>query len=141
MKNIFIDTNIVLDLLEKREEFYKEAQILFSNADQLTKINIFVSALTIANTYYILRKYYTNEIVKGIVAKFKILVEVLPVNDKIIELALLSDFKDFEDALQYYTAIENNMDVIITRNKKDFNLSELPVFTAKEFLIIKKTLS
>lgn len=141
MKNIFIDTNIVLDLLEKREEFYKEAQILFSNADQLTKINIFVSALTIANTYYILRKYYTNEIVKGIVAKFKILVEVLPINDKIIELALLSDFKDFEDALQYYTAIENNMDVIITRNKKDFNLSELPVFTAKEFLIIKKTLS
>ena len=141
MKNIFIDTNIVLDLLEKREEFYKEAQILFSNADQLTKINIFVSALTIANTYYILRKYYTNEIVKGIVAKFKILVEVLPVNDKIIELALLSDFKDFEDALQYYAAIENNMDVIITRNKKDFNLSELPVFTAKEFLIIKKTLS
>lgn len=141
MKNIFIDTNIVLDLLEKREEFYKEVQILFSNADQLTKINIFVSALTIANTYYILRKYYTNEIVKGIVAKFKILVEVLPINDKIIELALLSDFKDFEDALQYYTAIENNMDVIITRNKKDFNLSELPVFTAKEFLIIKKTLS
>lgn len=141
MKNIFIDTNIVLDLLEKREEFYKEAQILFSNADQPTKINIFVSALTIANTYYILRKYYTNEIVKGIVAKFKILVEVLPVNDKIIELALLSDFKDFEDALQYYAAIENNMDVIITRNKKDFNLSELPVFTAKEFLIIKKTLS
>ena len=56
------------------------------------------------------------------------------VNDKILELALISDFKDFEDAIQYHTALENELDLIITRNKKDFKTSALPVLTAKEYL-------
>jgi hypothetical protein len=69
-----------------------------------------------------------------ILLKFKVLVEVLPVNDKIIDLSLVSGFKDFEDAIQYYTAIENDMDLILTRNKKDFKNSILPVLTAREYL-------
>ena len=68
------------------------------------------------------------------ISKFKVLVEVLPIDDKILELSLVSDFSDFEDAIQYYTAIENEMDAIITRNKKDFKNINLPVLTAKEFL-------
>jgi hypothetical protein len=63
------------------------------------------------------------------------LVEVLPMDDKILELALVSDFKDFEDAIQYYTALENELDLILTRNKKDFKKSILPVLTAKEYLL------
>jgi len=66
--------------------------------------------------------------------KFKTLVEVLPFDDKILELALASDFNDFEDAIQYYTALDNKIDIIITRNKKDFKKSILPVLTAKEYL-------
>ena len=62
------------------------------------------------------------------------MVEVLAVDDKIIDLSLTSDLKDFEDAIQYYTAIENDMNIIITRNKKDFKDVDLPVLTAKEFL-------
>jgi len=67
-------------------------------------------------------------------AKFKVLVEVLALDDKIIDLALASDRRDFEDAIQLYTAIENNTDIIITRNKKDFKKQHMPVLTAKEYL-------
>ena len=72
--------------------------------------------------------------VRKILIKFKILTKVLPLEDKILELALASDFSDFEDAVQYFTALDNKLDTIITRNKKDFKMSELPVFTAREYL-------
>jgi predicted nucleic acid-binding protein len=133
MKNLFIDTNIVIDLLAKRQDFYKEAQELFTLADN-KDINLYISALTFANTHYLLLKYHKSDDVRKILIKFKILTKILSTNDKILELALVSDFKDFEDAIQYYTALENDLDLIITRNKKDFKTSKLPVMTAKEYL-------
>jgi len=65
---------------------------------------------------------------------FKTLVNVLPVTDKTVELALSSDFKDFEDALQYFTAIENNVKTLLTRNLKDYKTAEITVMTAKQYL-------
>ena len=134
MKKILVDTNIVIDLLSKREAFYQEAQELFTLADQ-KKVLLYVSSLTIANTHYLLSSSYKIADARKILIKFKILVNVLPMDDKILELALVSDFNDFEDAIQYHTALENNIDVILTRNKKDFKNSVLPVLNAKEFLI------
>ncbi len=64
----------------------------------------------------------------------KLLVKILSLDDRILELALSSDFSDFEGAIQYYTAIENNLSTIIKRNKKDFKSSILPVLTAREYL-------
>ncbi|MFN3270937.1 MAG: type II toxin-antitoxin system VapC family toxin [Cloacibacterium caeni] len=133
MEHVFVDTNIVIDLLQKRENFYQEAQELFTKADR-KKLKLYISALTFANTYYILSKYYSFSEAKKILSKFKVLVEVLPTTDKIIDLALASDFNDFEDAIQFYTALESNLHVIITRNKKDFKNNLIPVFSAKEFL-------
>ena len=133
MENVFVDTNIVIDLLQKRDEFYKEAQELFTLADR-KKVKLYISALTFANTYYILSRFYSSDEAKKILSKFKVLVEVLPTTDKIIELALASDFKDFEDAIQFYTALESSFEAIITRNKKDFKNNLIPVFIAKEYL-------
>ncbi|MDH6533702.1 PIN domain-containing protein [Parabacteroides sp. 52] len=133
MEKLLVDTNIVIDLLAKREDFYQEAQRLFTLADH-REVKLFVSALTFANTYYLLNKYNKAEEARKILIKFKVLVEVLPLDDKIVELSLISDFKDYEDAIQYYSALENKLDMIITRNKKDFKTSILPVFTAKEYL-------
>lgn len=132
MEKIFVDANIVLDLLQKREEFYEEAQELFTLADK-DIVKLYVSALTLANVHYLLYKHLKME-ARKVVSKFKVLVEVLAVDDKIINLALVSDLKDFEDATQYYTAIENGMDIIITRHKKDFKKLDLPILTAREFL-------
>ena len=76
--------------------------------------------------------------VRKILRKFKVLIEILSVDDKIIELALESDFKDFEDAIQYYTAIENNISIIVTRNLKDFKPAKITVLTAKQYVKSKK---
>jgi predicted nucleic acid-binding protein len=134
MSRLLIDTNIVIDLLAKREEFYTEAATLFSLADQKL-ITLTTSSLTFANTNYILSKLKNAKEARAILRKFKVLIETLSLDDKIVELALSdAKFTDFEDGLQYYTAIENNVEIIITRNKKDFKNSTIPVMTAKEYL-------
>ena len=66
--------------------------------------------------------------------KFKTLVTVNEVNDKTIELALASDFKDFEDGIQYFTAIENGIQLLLTRNLKDYKSADIPVMTAEDFI-------
>ncbi|MFT5580886.1 MAG: putative nucleic acid-binding protein [Psychromonas sp.] len=134
MSRLLIDTNIVIDLLAKREEFYSEAATLFSLADK-GELTLFVSALTFANTNYILTKLLSEKESRAILRKFKVLVETLSLDDKVTELALSdNNFPDFEDGLQYYSAIENNIDIIISRNRKDFKNSKLPVMTGLEFL-------
>jgi predicted nucleic acid-binding protein len=133
MEHLFVDTNIVLDLLAQRAEFFQEAQELFTRAD-LNKVELTISALTFANTHYILSKHLKLEETRKILNKFKVLVNVAPVDDKIIELALASDFKDFEDAIQYYSALESKAQLIITRNKKDFKYAKIPIMTAKEYI-------
>ncbi|WP_323027588.1 PIN domain-containing protein [Gelidibacter japonicus] len=137
MSRLLIDTNTVIDLLSKRENFYDEAADLFSRADR-KELNLAISSLTFANTNYILTKLKSAKEAREILRKFKVLVEVLSLDDKITELALSDDdFPDFEDGLQYYSAIENQIDIIITRNKKDFKNSKIPVLSAKEYLARK----
>lgn len=133
MEKVFVDTDIILDLLSKREPFYKHSAFLFSEADN-AKIKIHVSSLSFSNINYILSKQYSADQARKKMLKFKTLVTVLAVTDKVVKLALASDFKDFEDGLQYYTAIENNIKTILTRNLKDYKTSEIPVMTAEQYL-------
>lgn len=134
MKKLFIDTNIVLDLLAKREPFYESSAKLFSLADR-NVIQLSVSSLTVANTNYVLSKLKSTSEAKEILRKFKLLVHIVSLSEKIVDLALNnSAFKDFEDGLQYYSAIESNQDIIITRNQKDFKSSLLSIMSAEEFL-------
>lgn len=133
MDKLFVDTDIVIDLLQKREDFFKEAQELFTLADK-KKVKLVISSLTIANTHFLLSKHYKSSDARKILSRFNVLVEVLPLDNKIIDLAQTSDWKDFEDAIQFFTAIEHHADIIITRNKKDFKKQNLPILTAKEYL-------
>lgn len=133
MKGVFVDTDIVLDLLGNRKPFYRHAAELFSIADR-SEIKIFVSSLSFSNLNYILSKQYSSIQARKILMKFKTLVTVLSVSDKVVELALLSDFKDFEDALQYFTALENDVNILLTRNLKDYKTAEIPIMTAEQFL-------
>lgn len=136
MSRLLIDTNIVIDLLSKREKFYDEAADLFSRADK-KELVLTITSLTFANTNYILTKLKSAKEAREILRKFKVLVELLNLDDKVTELALSDEsFPDFEDGLQYYSAIENQIDVIITRNKKDFKNSKIPVLSTKEFLAL-----
>lgn len=133
MEKVFVDTDIILDLLSNREPFYIHSARLFSAADR-NEIKIYVSSLSFANLNYILSKQFSTSEAKQKLFHFKTLVTVLAVTDKIIELALSSDFKDFEDSIQYFTATEGNIKILLTRNLKDYKTADISVMTAEQFL-------
>jgi predicted nucleic acid-binding protein len=130
---IFVDTDIIYDMLAKREPHYQAAARLFTLSDG-GKIQIFISALTVANIHYLISKQLSSNEAKHIIRKFKLLVNIVPINEKIIDLALNSDFKDFEDAIQYYCALENNIELLLTRNLKDYKQAQISVMTAQDFI-------
>ena len=134
MKNIFLDTDIVIDFLIDREPFSDYAAQILS-LGEVSKLRIYISALTFSNTYYVLRKFATHRKVIDKLKKLETITRIVEVNGKSINLALQSSFRDFEDALQYCSALQQqNIDVIITRNVKDYRDSVLPVMTAETCL-------
>ena len=86
--------------------------------------------------FYLLSKELSKVKAIKILEKIRTLFKVAKVDDKVIDLSLVSNFRDFEDAIQYYSAIINNIDLIITRNKKDFQTAEISVYTPEEFISI-----
>lgn len=137
MQNLFLDTNIVLDFLGERVDFYKPAAKIMTLADT-KKVNIFTSPSSISNAYYILSKYESPKVALEKLRLFKVLCQISIMDDKVIEKALHSDFRDFEDSMQYHSALASNCDIIITRNEKDFKSALIPVMNAESFLTLYK---
>ena len=135
MHRVFIDSDIILDVLAQRGEFYEPAAKLFSLLDKGQVLG-FTTPIVFANLYYLLRKAKSKEFALSSLRKLKSIITILPVDSKIIDLALTSKFNDFEDAIQYHTAKSFEINFIITRNKKHFKRSELSVCTADEYLKI-----
>jgi len=134
---VFVDSDIILDLLARRDPHAVDAQKLFSCIDR-QEIQGFVTPVILANLYYILRKLKSNAEALRILSDLKQLLTILPVTEQTVEGALRSDFRDFEDALQYHTAIAHGLNFLITRNKKDYKDPQLTVCTAGEFLQIAR---
>ena len=132
-EKVFVDSDIVYDLLARREPFYAYAASLFTLAEQ-GKIEVCISALTMANVHYLLSRQLSASEARSILSRFRLLVTVLPLDEKCIDLALNADFRDFEDAIQHFTALIHKVPVIITRNLKDYKSSLLPVMSAEEFV-------
>lgn len=133
MIKVFVDTDVCIDLLSGRKPFNKTAEILFSLADK-GEIKIYVSSLCFPNIDYIIRSQYSINHSRQLLARFKTLVHVLAVDSKSIDLAIASDFGDFEDAVQYYCAIEHNLTTLITRNLKEFKKATIKVVTPEIFI-------
>ena len=132
-EKLFLDVNVVIDLLGEREPFYEAAAKIASLADR-GKILIYVSVLTYSTVYYLLSRFENKNLVKEKIRKFKVIAETSDLTDKIIDQALASGFPDFEDALQYYCAVNKGCNIIITRNGNDFKESEIPVLSPDEYL-------
>ncbi len=132
-KKVFVDSDIILDLLCKREPFYPYAAEVFTLADT-KKIKLVTTSIVFANVFYILRKILGIEKAKELLRKLRILISVVPVDEKIVDLALNSKFSDFEDGLQYFTARENGIRIILTRNTKDYKEKDLLVQRPEEYL-------
>ncbi|WP_276725935.1 type II toxin-antitoxin system VapC family toxin [Capnocytophaga granulosa] len=135
MKKIFVDTNILLDLLFQRRGFFLDAKRLF-NYSKNRNINIFISAISINTIYYLLQKKFTKEHSKHLLEYIYDITDILPFDENIIFLAHQSSFKDLEDAFQYFTAKEHHIPLLITRNIKDFTVDDLSVLSPQQFLEI-----
>ena len=130
-----IDTNVIIDVLCKREPFYEDSLSVFECCEYKT-VSGYISALTVMNTVYIMRKDLNTEKIVDILSR---LLDVFMILDlKTIDLvrALELNFKDYEDGVQCFSAVKVNADYIITRNTKDFKDSPIPAVTPAEFIEI-----
>jgi len=133
VKKVFIDTDIILDLLLQRDPFFVHALELFRRIES-GEFNAHVSALIVWNIYYLVEKYSGKKKAHQKVTELRALLKIIPVDEKIIDLSLQSDFKEFEDSIQYFAAKSKNITTIITRNKKDYRTGDIALMTALEFL-------
>lgn len=132
-KRLFIDINIMLDFLGEREPFYQPITQIATLAE-MDKLTMVVSPISFATVNYFLSKYLNSKIAREKLRRFRVLCEVCLLDEHTVDKGLNSSIKDFEDSLQYFSAIESDCDIIITRNGKDFKKSFLPVMTCDEFL-------
>lgn len=134
MKRILIDSDVILDLLLDRKPFCEDSLTLIYACEQ-KQLQGFATPVIIANVYYIFRQKASHATVTEQLKLLLKIVTVLAMDQKQVLAALDSKFTDFEDALQYYSAIQSNkVDGIITRNTKDYRHSKIPVFSPQEFL-------
>lgn len=135
MIKLFLDTNILIDYLSRREPFFEPAALLFQLGKR-GKCQLLVSSLSFATASFILQAHYklSHEAIITLFAKIVNLCHITVVDEQMVKKALKSEFEDFEDALQYYSATNYKSDYIITRNKKDFSHSQIEVLTPDELL-------
>ena len=133
MNKVFVDSDVILDLLAHRVPHFHISALLFTFAD-MNKIELYTSPTVFCNVFYILRKELGIEKAKESLRKLRLIVKVIDSSEKTIDSALNSVFSDFEDAIQYYTAQNHKLTTIVTRNVKDYKNSNLSVETPEMFL-------
>lgn len=135
MKTVLCDINFILDIFLRREPFYYSAAVLFKKIEE-KELKGYLCSLSFPTLFYLLSKELSKRKAIQILGKIRIVFDVAAVDEKVIDLALSSDFKDFEDAVQYYSAIQTKTDCIITRNKGDYVNDNIPALTPEEFLAL-----
>lgn len=130
---VFADTNIILDWLGRRPPFFRYAEQLFLKAEQ-GEVRLLISTMSYISTEYILRKQLGREKALRALTGIRAISSVCSSGQKEVDLALVSGFRDFEDAFQYFTALNNGAKAIITRNEKDFKGADIPVMSAEAYV-------
>ena len=134
MKKVFLDTNIIVDLIADRKPFSKQAIEIFNKAEQ-KQIKLFTSSHSIATTHYLLKKYIDEKTLRDVLFTLLDYLIVIPVDMDVLKKGLRSKHKDFEDAIQILCASSvEKIDCIVTRNFKDFKNSEILVITPDELI-------
>ena len=129
---VFLDTNVILDLIQRRVG-YDDAALIMQKSEN-GEYSLYTSSLSMVNIAYILRKYYRGESLYHLLEELGDIIGVITVSSEAYHKALQSRALDFEDAIQLFSAIESNMDCIVTRNAQDFIFDKLPIFTPFDFL-------
>lgn len=129
----FLDTNVVLDFVCKREPFYSDASKVFVMHER-EELECVISALTIINSAYIMKKIFRKSEINAVIEWLCNAFYVSPIDKSIIFEALKHKSYDFEDTVQYFSAMTCHPDVIVSRDKKGFSNAEIPVMTPTEFI-------
>ncbi len=116
---VLLDTNIILDFALERQPWFTNSEQIIYFAEQKLIVG-YVSASTISDLYYIIRKSQGKELAIEFIVNLTTICQIAAVDSLVISMALNVNFKDFEDAIQYSTAVVNNLDAIVTRNPQDF---------------------
>lgn len=133
---VFVDNDVILDVLLERENFEYSRELL--TLVELKQVEAYTSPVIFTNSFYIISNVRNKKRAWSALKKIRLLFSVSRVTEKIIDLALASDFSDFEDAVQYYTALEQKVSYLITRNKKDYISTQIPIVTPQEYIAVSK---
>ena len=133
MRKVLCDINVILDILLLREPFQRPAAVLFGALER-GEARGYLCAVSFPTLHYLLAKHVGPTVAVQSLNKLRTVFRVAPVDEKVVDLALASTIRDFEDAVQYYSAIRAGADALITRNKKDYSVRGIPVLTPEEFL-------
>lgn len=133
MKAVLCDINFILDIFLEREPFYAPAARIFAMIEA-KHLKGFLCANSYPTLFYNLAKQLKRDKALRVLEKVRIVFRVAAVDEKVIDLSLASDFKDFEDAVQCYSAVNAKVDCLITRNKADYATDILSIMTPEEFL-------
>lgn len=133
MKQILLDTDVILDLYLDREPFADDAAALWA-AHEAGHLTAYVSAITPVNLFYVARKFKGREIARQAVKELLLTLPICPIDSDVLKVGMETAFKDFEDAVQYASAAAVGLEGIITRNVSDYEMSSLPVYTPSDYL-------
>ncbi|MBE9212027.1 PIN domain-containing protein [Plectonema cf. radiosum LEGE 06105] len=128
---VLIDTTIVLDFIQERQPFIKDAVRLFERVDT-GEIEGFIAATTITNIYYIVRRAAGVQAAQDTIAQILTDLHICTVDRSVLEQALALNFRDFEDAVQYASGMAYGVEVIVTRDASGFVDAEIPVMLPGE---------
>jgi predicted nucleic acid-binding protein len=132
MIHLFLDTNIVIDFLTDRKPFSQLAGKLFDYSEK-GKVKLYLSAVSYSNIYYVVKKVTSHKESIRILNRLEEMTEIIDTSKSIIKNALSSEFKDFEDAIQYFSAkLNSNINGIVTRNGGDFKHSTISILSPEE---------
>jgi predicted nucleic acid-binding protein len=138
MKHFVLDTNVIIDFLTDRKPFSTESAKLFSLAER-GKVKLYVTAVSYNNLYYVLKKLLSHKETMKVLRELSELLHTIDTPKEAIALALKSDFKDFEDAIQNFSALAfSKIDGFVTRNTKDYKSSETVIMTPEQTLAFLK---
>ena len=130
----FVDKDVILDVLLERKYFVFSAKVI--ELIEKKDIEGFTSPIILTNTYYLIAKEKNSNLAWNVLRRLRSLFKITKVNENIIDQALTSGFKDFEDAVQYYCAVENKVKYLVTRNKSDYRGDEVIIASPQEIIAI-----
>ena len=132
MRKVFIDTNILLDVVLHREDFYKQSALIWSECEY-KKVQGYVSGISLNNMYYVLRKMVTPEVALEYVRLVLDIFTVVPIDESILRLAANLPQKDFEDAIQLFSAVQIKADCLVTRDVSHFLSNFMPIVSPEKY--------